>query len=63
MQVRINDVSSLVLNIPNGGRSVYTNQGNVDFVEGDVLTVVAGAGAGGSTLNNVIAVIELAWRS
>jgi len=63
MQVRINDVSSLVLNIPNGGRSVYTNQGNVDFVEGDVLTVVAGAGAGGSGLNNVIAVIELAWRS
>jgi len=62
-QIRVNDVSTLTTTILSGtSGAVYTN-GNANFNSGNLIQAVALPGGTGSALNNVIVVIEIAWRT
>ena len=64
IEVRVNNsaVNKVTLNIPNGQAGSQLRNGNQDFSAGDLIQVVALAGAVGSALANVIVTIEMAWR-
>lgn len=62
-QIRVNDVSALTTTILNGNSGAIYDNGNANFNAGDLIQAAALPGGTGSALNNVIAVIEIAWRT
>jgi hypothetical protein len=61
-QIRVNDVSTLTTTILSGNTGANYTNGNADFNAGDLIQAAALPGGTGSALNNIIVVIEIAWR-
>jgi len=64
IEARVNDSSTnkVRLVLLNGNKGAYLNNGNQDFVEGDVIQLIALSGASGGVMYDAFATVEIALR-